>query len=111
MLNRRTFLQASSAAAGGMLMSLYIDVPTCAQAPVPPTYPPEAFVHLSTFSTAFSPMWASRRVATAAECRLAKRSRGERRNDLSVGLNRGQTPGPAECFVTDADEYLTTRAK
>jgi isoquinoline 1-oxidoreductase beta subunit len=46
MLNRRTFLQASSAAAGGMLMSLYIDFPMRAQAPAPPTYPPDAFIHL-----------------------------------------------------------------
>src|SRR5712671_6104041 len=46
MLNRRMFLGASSAAAGGMLMSLYIEFPTRAQAPAPPTYPPEAFVHL-----------------------------------------------------------------
>jgi isoquinoline 1-oxidoreductase beta subunit len=46
MLTRRVFLRAFSAAAGGMLMSLYIDVPTRAQAPAPPTYSPEAFVDL-----------------------------------------------------------------
>jgi len=45
-INRRAFLQTSSAAAGGLLVSLYADVPSGAQQPRPPTFPPDAFVHL-----------------------------------------------------------------
>jgi isoquinoline 1-oxidoreductase beta subunit len=45
-INRRAFLQTSSAAAGGLLVSLYADVLSGAQQPRPPTFPPDAFVHL-----------------------------------------------------------------
>src|SRR5215470_1913733 len=46
-LNRRSFIQLTTAAAGGLLISLYLDKPSLAQqAPPPQVYPPDAFVHV-----------------------------------------------------------------
>ena len=47
-VGRRNFLRASSVAAGGLLVSLYLDLPTLAQEGAPPAkaYPPDAFVHV-----------------------------------------------------------------
>src|SRR5881397_2041814 len=52
-LNRRSFLRVSAVAAGGLLVSLYLDLPVSArdenganQGPPAKIYPPDAFVHI-----------------------------------------------------------------
>jgi len=45
-MNRRAFLRASAAATGGLLVSIYFDLPVQAQAAPQKTFPPDAFVHV-----------------------------------------------------------------
>ncbi|HJT27989.1 MAG TPA: twin-arginine translocation signal domain-containing protein, partial [Pyrinomonadaceae bacterium] len=47
-LSRRSFIQLTTAATGGLLISLYLDKSLLiAQQPPPPkVYPPDAFVHV-----------------------------------------------------------------
>src|SRR2546423_1113322 len=45
-MSRRSFLGTSTVAAGGLLVSLYLDLPAFALVPQPQVYPPDAFVHV-----------------------------------------------------------------
>ena len=46
-LNRRSFIRLTTAATGGLLISLYLEKPAATQqAPQPKVYPPDAFVHV-----------------------------------------------------------------
>ena len=45
-MNRRAFFRVSAAAAGGVLVSMYFDLPPLAQEKAAITYPPDAFVHV-----------------------------------------------------------------
>ena len=46
-LNRRSFVRLTTAATGGLLISLYLEKPAATQqAPQPKVYPPDAFVHV-----------------------------------------------------------------